>query len=162
MNKVYDRIFVGCDYECFEDKEGWVTVHACKHPCHCRAVGYRGSLSPDHPSYLIHPPKDYLKSNNLYLNIIDVENPKYFDKLLFESSLEFIEYHWNKGKKIFIHCNIGESRSPSIALLFLAKKLRVINDKSYEMAKKDFLKIYPLYYPNNGIRIYLEKHWREL
>ena len=156
MKEVYNRVFVGCDSECFENKKGWVTVHACKSPCHQRAVGYRGNLPPNHPNYLVKE-----KANNLYLNIIDPPVPL-FKMRLFTEFLMFIRHHWNEGKKVLIHCNKGDSRAPSLALLFLAKDTGVISNESYEKAKEEFIKIYPAYLPGRGIQIYLRDHWGEL
>jgi hypothetical protein len=45
-------------------------VHACKSPCHRRAVGYQGSLPPEHPHDLMRW-HDY----DLYLNLIDPPTP---------------------------------------------------------------------------------------
>jgi len=154
--KVHDRLFIGNDSDCFTHKDGWVTVHACKSPCHQYAVRYKGNLPRDHPNYLIKE-----DCENLFLNIIDPPQPL-FMMPLFTVSLEFIDRNWASGKNILIHCNKGESRSPSIALLFLAKKLGVINSVSYDSAKTDFIKIYPTYNPGSGIKIYLTKHWMEI
>jgi predicted protein tyrosine phosphatase len=59
---------------------------------------------------------------DLYLNIIDPPVPL-FKPPLFSSFLVFADKHWRSGKKLLIHCNQGESRAPSLALLFLEKKL---------------------------------------
>lgn len=153
MYRVYDRLFIGCDYECFKNKEGWVTIHACKSPCHQKAVGYRGNLPRSHPNYLV-----LKRNNNLYLNMIDPPRPL-FMMPLFTKFLKFAKLHWREGKKIFIHCNKGESRAPSLALLFLAKNIGVISNESYEKAKEEFIKIYPNYMPGMGIQIYLRENW---
>ncbi len=155
MKEIYERVFVGCDYECFENKKGWVTVHACKSPCHQRAVDYRGSLPQNHPNYLV-----LKRENNLYLNIIDSPAPLFMMPLFIEF-LRFIKCHWSEGKNVLIHCNQGESRAPSLALLFLAKDIGLISNESYEKAKKEFMKIYLSYSPGTGIQIYLRNHWRE-
>lgn len=155
MKEVYDRVFVGRDYECFENMKSWVTVHACKSPCHQRAVGYRGSLPKNDPNYLV-----LRRGNNLYLNIIDPPVPL-FKMPLFTEFLRFVRHHWGEGKKVLIHCNQGESRAPSLALLFLAKDIGIISNDSYEKAKKDFMRIYPHYSPGKGIQIYLQNQWRE-
>ena len=73
--------------------------------------------------------------------------------------MEFAKKYYNDGKKIVIHCNLGQSRAPSLALLFMAKHLKTISDKSYGLAKKEFSHIYPNYDPGNGIQIYLDKNW---
>lgn len=144
---------MGTELECMENKEGWAIIHACKSPCHQRAVGYRGSLPQSHPNYLV-----LKKENDLYLNMIDPPQPL-FMMPLFTEFLKFTMRNWKTGKTVFIHCNKGESRAPSLALLFLAKGLKSIRAKSYEEAKEDFMKIYPHYMPGAGIQIYLRNNW---
>ena len=56
-----------------------------------------------------------------------------------------------------IHCNQGISRSPSIGLLYLAVK-GIIKNENYNIAKEDFIKIYPKYEPS-GIKEFLEINW---
>lgn len=155
MQEVYKRLFVGCDFECFDSKEGWVTIHACKSPCHQRAVGYRGSLLSNHPNYLV-----LERNNNLFLNIIDPPKPL-FKMPLFKEFLRFTKFHWDKFKNVFIHCNEGESQAPSLALLFLAKHIGVISNESFLKSKQDFMKIFPFYKPGEGIQIYLQTYWNE-
>ena len=62
-----------------------------------------------------------------------------------------------KGEKVLIHCNQGISRSPSIGLLYLAVK-GIIKNENYNIAKEDFIKIYPKYEPS-GIKEFLEINW---
>jgi len=155
MYKIYERLYIGCDHECFDKKEEWVTVHACKSPCHQRAVGYRGSLPSNHPNYLV-----LKKDNNLYLNMIDPPRPLFLIPL-FTEFLRFSRRYWTEGKNIFIHCNKGESRAPSLGLLFLAKEIGSISNKSFGKAKEEFIKIYPGYMPGSGIQIYLHNNWEK-
>lgn len=154
MKEVYDRLFVGSDTDCFNDRAGWVVVHSCK-TCHQKAVRYKCSLPKTHPNYLV-----LERGNNLYLNMIDPPGPL-FMMPLFTEFLRFIRQHWKDGKNILIHCNRGESRAPSLALLFLAKDIGVISNQNYSKSKSDFLKHYPPYSPGKGIQIYLGNHWRE-
>lgn len=154
MFEVYPSLFVGGEGDCLcSRKDKWATVHACKTPCHQRAVGYTGSLSPNHPYYLI-----YETSNDLFLNIIDPPRPM-FPLTLFTKSLDFIDNHI-KAQKVLVHCNNGLSRAPSIALLFLAKKVRKISNDSFEQAVQDFRKLYPYYRPGRGLVIYLHQNWQ--
>ncbi len=156
MVEVQKRIFVGNDFECFTEKEGWVTVHACKFPCHVRAVGYYNKLPKDHPNYLVKE-----DDNNLFLNMIDPDKP-YFKKESFAAFFEFAKKHYEDGKSIFIHCNRGESRAPSLALLFMLKYLSVIGNDSFENAKSNFLKVYKTYRPGMGISSYLTNNWETI
>ena len=159
MIKLHENLFVGDGNDCFyEDKPDWVVVHACKHPCHQRAVGYSGNLNRLHPNYLI-----LSKENHLYLNMVDMSMPlsHEFTLPIISTTLDFIEKNIG-SKKVLIHCNLGRSRSPALALLFLAKRKNVISNKGYQNAKEDFVKIFPSYQPGKGIESYLIDYWDEL
>ena len=155
MIGISERIFVGSEADHRTGDDDWAIVHACKSPCHQRAVGYRGNLQSSHPNYLV-----LEEENDLYLNIIDPPGPLFMPPL-FTSFMDFGTRHWEQGKKVLIHCNQGESRAPSLALLFLAKFRNEITDESYEKAKTEFQDLYPLYQPGQGIQIYLARHWNE-
>lgn len=105
MKLVHERLYVGTDDECMTYKEGWAIIHACKSPCHQRAVGYRKSLPNTHPHYLV-----YKEGNNLYLNMIDPPGPL-FMMPTFTEFLKFAKDIWDSGKTLLIHCNKGESRA---------------------------------------------------
>ena len=153
MQNVYDRLYIGSLLDCFHQNEGWATVHACKSPCHQRAVGYQGSLPKSDPHYLI-----FERPQNLYLNMIDPPGPLFMPQL-FTEFLKFARYQWEGGQNLLIHCNQGESRAPSLALLFLAKALGALPAESYAAALEEFVKLYPSYSPGQGIRIYLWENW---
>jgi len=155
MFKTYERLYIGTEQDCRYGDNEWAIVHACKSPCHQREVGYRGNLPSTHPNYLV-----LERENDLVLNIIDPPRPLFMPKL-FLDFLSFSEKHWSKGKTLLIHCNLGESRAPSLALLFMAKRLHRISDSSFEEAKSEFTKIFPGYTPGSGIQVYLREHWNE-
>lgn len=158
MVQVYDKIYVGSEQECdFNISDDWAIIHACKHPCHINAVGYKGSLPRSHPNYLI-----FEKDNHLVMNMVDMEqelNPVFTNPIM-EKAMMFIEKHIIK-RKILIHCNQGQSRSPSIALIYLARK-GVINNDSFSAASKEFIKLYPYYQPGIGIAAYINSNWNYL
>jgi hypothetical protein len=153
MRKVYDRLFVGSIGDCSDHKDGWAIVHACKSPCHQKAVGYQGSLPSHHPHYLV-----LERPDNLYLNMIDPAGPLFMPPL-FSEFLRFARLHWEAGKNLLIHCNRGDSRAPSLALLFLSKVVGVLPAEGYWEAWQEFFKLYPNYLPGQGIQIYLNKNW---
>jgi len=153
MIKVHEKIYVGNETDCSDNLPEFGIIHACKNPCHARAVGYQGSLPSTHPHYLF-----YSQNDNLYLNIIDPPIPL-FKIDIFIKYMEFVNMKWNEGKNLLIHCNQGESRAPSLALLFLAKNLGEISSDSFNSAKEDFISIYPAYNPGKGIQIFLEQNW---
>ncbi|MEQ8158311.1 MAG: hypothetical protein GXX80_13265 [Thermotogaceae bacterium] len=156
MTKVCDRLYVGSEADCFHSRPEWAVVHACKHPCHVNAVGYYGSLPKNHPSYL-----SLERGANLYLNIVDPDIPLFMSQT-FVDFTTFTQKHYIEGKNLLIHCNLGESRAPSLALLFMAKGLHVISDRSYEEARKEFQISYPGYKPGLGIARYFADNWDRL
>ena len=156
MKEVLENLYVGNDYDCSLVRTKFSIIHACK-TCHQRALGYKGSLPQSHPYYLI-----YCRENNLYLNLVDMDRallPKYTHPII-KVALDFIRERI-ETEKILVHCNQGQSRSPSIALVYLAQK-GVVSSGSYQEARKDFLKIYPTYMPGIGFRLYLQKYWKEV
>ncbi len=156
MIEVYPNLYVGTDSDCFFDsRDDWVVVHACKYPCHQKAVGYHGNFSPTHPNYLV-----LERGSHLFLNMIDPNTPL-FKPALFDSALSFID-RYLPTRKVLIHYNKGNSRAPSLALLYLAKHARVINSENYATATKDFRTKFPGYQPGRGIQIYLTEHWTQI
>jgi len=155
MLEIRERLFIGSGIDCRNGDDDWAVVHACKSPCHQRAIGYKGNLSPSHPNYLV-----LEEDNDLFLNMIDPPKPLFMPQL-FISFLEFSSSQWSKEKNILIHCNQGESRAPTLAMMFMAKHLKEIPNSSYFDARKEFEKLYAGYRPGNGIQIYLNQKWNE-
>jgi predicted protein tyrosine phosphatase len=157
MIEVSKNLFVGSEGDCFNNREGWVVIHACKHPCHQIKVGYMGSLPKHHPRYLIDE-----DSNNLYLNLVDMEkelSTEFTDPII-KKAMEFIENNIS-SKKVLIHCNLGESRAPSIALIYLAKA-GLVPKEDCKTAVEEFKKHYPIYSPKTGIMLYIKNNWKSL
>jgi hypothetical protein len=156
MQEVYERVFVANDQSCRRGDDEWAVVHACKIPCHQRAVGYQGSLHKTHSNYLA-----LIEGSNLFMNIIDPPVPL-FMPASFTCFLGFSDKHWLAGKKLLIHCNKGESRAPSLALLFLAKCRSALNKDSYQSARLQFEARFPNYNPGKGIQTYFAQKWNEM
>jgi hypothetical protein len=127
------------------------TIHCCKHPCWLTAT----SQDNIPPSYLV-----YEKGEDLYLNMIDPDVPFFQDSLFVRAAL-FIDKHLQAGRKVIIHCNQGVSRSPSVALVYMARK-GMLPIASYNIAKTEFEKRFPLYNPGLGIQTYFRNRWEEL
>jgi len=156
VQEIYERVIVTNDLSCTRGNDEVAVIHACKSPCHQGAVGYRGKLPSTHPNYLV-----LEQEYNLFLNIIDPPVPLFMPPL-FTEFLAFANKHWSQGRKLLIHCNQGESRAPSLAMLFLAKGVFAIPDTSYEVARSEFEKLYPRYNPGKGIETYFSKNWTQL
>ncbi len=153
-------MFVGGERDCIETKgsEKWAVVHACKHPCHQNAVGYSGSLPQSHLNYLT-----YRENRDLYLNMVDMDRKQDHEymKPVVSSALDFVE-NYIGSNKVLIHCNKGESRSPALAMLYLAKRENAIEKDTYSEAKQDFQELYPRFNPSLGIDLYLQDYWQQL
>lgn len=156
MYEVFERVWVANDQFCRSGGGEWAVVHACKSPCHQRAVDYRGSLPSSHPNYL-----SLNRGPDLYLNLIDPPRPLFMPSS-FAVFLDFADAEWAAGRKLLIHCNQGESRAPSLALLFMAKRRSALDDTSYLAARGEFEQIYKNYRPGAGIQTYFSEKWQEL
>lgn len=74
--------------------------------------------------------------------------------------LEF--FHTNiPTYNILFTCDQALSRSPSVALLYLAKYVQVISNTNYTDARYEFTRLYPRYQPS-GIAEFLTAHWDEI
>lgn len=87
MKEIFERVYIGNESCCRLGDEDWAVVHACKHPCHQKAVGYTGNLPKDHPFYLVKE-----DGGNLYLNIVDPKIPLFMPPT-FTNFLRFAEEH---------------------------------------------------------------------
>jgi hypothetical protein len=155
MIKIDKNLYVGnlIDYDNVQNDPNFYFIQACKEPCHRNAVGYTGrSVEKTHPEYLFAN-----RPNRLILNMVDTPTGKYFDKILFDKSIEFINKHVKLNQDVLIHCNQGMSRSPSIGLLYLAMTKK-INSTTFSSAKEEFIRIYPEYNPS-GVQEFLIDNW---
>jgi hypothetical protein len=140
----------------------WAVVHACKDPMHRSMVGYTGRGCPkESPEYLWAE-----RGNRLALNIVDAPKPEFFDKVMIDKALDFIDEKLKAGMKVLVHCNQGESRSPSIALLYvLSRGIKSTGEylrdgDTLEDCEAEFMKVYPEYNPGAGIRGFMKEHWQ--
>lgn len=160
MIEIHSRLFVGTeiDYETHVRREAnWWVVHACKEPYHRQLLGYSGRGAPKgHPEYLL-----ARRDKRLFLNLVDVDDPNYVAKEIIDAALSFIGEGLKSGERVLVHCNLGESRSPSIGLLYLAARTRSLPSASLTEAEAQFRTIYPLYNPKAGMRGFLLRHWAE-
>jgi hypothetical protein len=158
MKEILHNLFVGnqVDYDGSSFNDEWSFVLAAKEPWHRKMVGYTGrACDKAHPEYLM-----ARRYNILVLNLVDAPKAEFFDKRIIDAALDFIEEQLNASKKVLICCNQGESRSPSIVLLYLIKQ-GIIKGSTFENCEAAFMKVYPEYNPGAGIRGFVKEHWRE-
>ncbi|HHU80045.1 MAG TPA: dual specificity protein phosphatase family protein [Acholeplasmataceae bacterium] len=134
----------------------WVILHCCKDPFHKELVGYRGNLNSSHPNYSY-----IIKGNRMALNLVDMDfySPNYleFNYNMFTTAFSFLDNN-SSDKKILIHCNQGESRGPSLTMLYL-KHVGYFKEDSYLSAKIKFYQMYPKFNPKRNIITNIEVLW---
>ena len=156
MHLVHNGLYIGDQTDCRHGDDSLAVIHACKHPCHQQAVGYSGNLSPAHPDYLV-----LEDGHDLFLNLIDPPVPM-FKVESFTAFLDFARRQVEDSRDILVHCNMGQSRAPSLAMLALAKARGVLPDGSFEEAVAAFRDLWPSYSPGSGIRVFLTSAWGEI
>lgn len=159
MIEIYKNIFVGSenDYYSITNIQEWAILHCCKHPFHCSFVGYKGSLASSHPDYALKR-----LGNEMALNLVDMDkysaNYLDFNKSMFEKVFNFLDEYRVKDYKILIHCNQGESRAPTLAMLYVAK-LGGYGYKNFEDTVEEFRLVYPNYQPKTNIYLTVQNLW---
>jgi hypothetical protein len=156
MQLIHPGLFIGDLSACHPGSPSLAVVHACKSPCHQRALNYTGSLSPQHPNYLF-----LQRSYDLFLNLIDPPVPL-FQLESFRLFLLFAAEQTAAARPLLIHCNQGESRAPSLALLLIAVQHKAIPSASYAEARAAFESLYPGYKPGAGLVAFLASNWSHL
>jgi len=164
MKEVFKNLWCGSQWDYINKFDmgdtDWAILHACKEPYHRNFVRYTGRGCPkDSPEYLWALRHDGC-SSRLALNIVDAPKPEFFDKSMIDKALEFIEQKLGEGLKVLVHCNQGESRSPSLCLLYLIKH-GIIKGDTLEDCEAEFMGLYPEYNPGTGMRGFVKQHWRE-
>ena len=154
--EVFGNLFVGSqeDEIAIRQQSGWYFIHACKEPYHRQALGYSGRGAPkSHPEYLV-----AVRNSRLILNLVDVDDVAYVPSEIIDTALAAI--HQNIGhSRVLVHCNQGASRSPAIALLYMAKFTDRFTSMSSETATQEFRRIYPAYAPGMGMAEYIRINW---
>lgn len=157
MIEVHENLYVGAeiDEKSIRGRAGWFIIHACKEPYHRHALGYTGKgASKDHPEYLIAH-----REGRLILNLVDVEDVRFISPIIIDAALDAV--HSNiVERKVLIHCNQGQSRSPAIALLYLVRHTRRLDGLSVDQALARFTEIYPPFNPARGMMNYIRMNWQ--
>jgi len=154
--EVYKDVFVGDGGSLGIVAENCFILYCAKEPWHRQMVGYVGRGAPKNSYEYLFARRD----NRMALNMVDASNPKFFSKEMILAGLNFLEEGYVARRKLFIVCNQGESRSPSMAMLFVFKRI-LKNGTSFEDAEIEMKRVYPAYNPANGIRGHLQQYWNE-
>lgn len=161
MFELFKNVYIGneADYYQIQNTPDWAVLHCCKHPFHCLFVGYKGNLSPMHPDYALKR-----LGNEMALNLVDMDrfSPTYldFNRKMFEVAFAFLDEYREKRYKILIHCNQGESRAPTLGMLYVAR-LGAYNYVGFEESVQRLRMVYPQYAPKNNIYQTVAALWQD-
>ncbi len=151
-------LFVGTKEEYYTAKHKGMKIvcalnRAKGYVTHQSVVGWQGrGCNPDNPYYLVKREND-----SIYLNMIDAEDPKYVNDEMINPALDFIHQHLRIGNEVFVYCSLGESRSPSIALMYLLEQdLIEKNESTISLFRNDY---YPFFNPKQGNLLYIKRRW---
>ena len=153
MREMFDRIWVGGLDDCVPGTDRRVVIHACKDPCHRRRVGYTRPLPPTHDHYLA-----VEDARDLFLNLIDPPIPL-FKIESFLAAMAFVETH--AAREILIHCNKGDSRAPTLAVL-VARWRRLYPLETWEEATALMPRQDERFRPGRGLDTFMAEHWKTL
>jgi len=156
MIEVHQGLFVGDEFDeqQIRDQAEWFVIHACKEPYHRRLLGYSGGGAPKtHPEYLI-----ARREGRLFLNLVDAPNVNFIPAAIIDAAVDAIRDNIGTSK-VLVHCNQGHSRSPTIALLYLAKHTDQFQGLGIEDALRAFQILYPPYLPARGVTDYARINW---
>jgi len=165
--QVYDGLFVGNGYDTY--KFAGSILHCAKNPWFDDAAANinlleklgdpRGVLAPPTYPCLLNRNVILVEYNEMALNMVDVADPSYFSDEMVNSGLQFISDRMADGDPVLVHCNMGVSRSPSMAFLWMFE--HGFLDDDYETACEDFQDLYPDWFPGAGIKGYLDKRCKK-
>jgi hypothetical protein len=156
MIEVHYNLHVGseADEQAIRGVAGWFIIHACKEPYHRRALGYSGrAAARNHPEYLI-----ARRPGRLILNLIDVDDVAYIPPEIIDAAIFGIRDNISAGN-VLVHCNQGQSRSPTIAFLYLVKFSDLFRGQDIGTAIETFKTLYPPYNPAQGMADFIAKYW---
>jgi len=147
MINVYNgKLFVGNQYELSEIGNDFNIIHAAKDPFHKNLEGYHGTKCPQDKYY-------YEDMSQASLCIIDFPKAfqwEWFPEDMLSSTMKFIDKSFEENKKVFIHCNQGLSRAPSIAFMYLVSR-GLMKEDTFESNLNYFYELYPDYKPADAI-----------
>lgn len=144
--KVHDAIFVGNGSDVY--KFAGSILHCARDPWFSEATKHKPLLMISRNVFSIY-------YNEMALNMVDAQHPKYFSDEMINAGLDFITERLAEGDAVLVHCQEGISRSPSLTMLWLFEH-GFLND-DFKNACVEFKELYPPWKPNHGIFEYVRR-----
>lgn len=165
MTRIVNNLYVGTIEDIPLAKSlNYSILGCCKDPLHRQHARLQGASEEGYVTKAMpSTEKEYLyaeREHALYLNLIDPKDMKYIPDECINKALDFIDKELQDRKDVLIVCNKAESRSPSIALMWIIKNT-TLGLYPYEQVIMEFKQVYPNYNPGNGMKDYVRKFWEE-
>lgn len=162
MIEVIPGLYVGSqnDYAAAKANNKMKVISAAKEPWHREALGYTGRAAPkEDPEYLV-----AYRPRHVILNLVDPNDAKWIPREVIDAAVDEIAGGLDDGLDVLVHCNQGESRAPSIALLFLLTDSHNADtfhgcengDEVMDVFRQEF---YPDYNPSEGFTQFVRDNW---
>ena len=76
------------------------------------------------------------------------------------SAFSFLDEYKDKGYRLLIHCNQGESRAPTLGMLYVAR-FGAFNYVDFNASKYKLRSLYPSYNPKQNIYMTVKSLWSD-
>lgn len=158
MLKLTDHLYLGRCLESPHASQGRRTLlYVCHWPCGRADTRYEAL--PECPAAAA-VTRGSENGRLKFLDLVNVEIPHYRTADMM-AILDLIDSKLSFGDVVLIS-ERAESRAPSLALLWLAFRGRLISRSSFAAARSDFTRLCPDYIPWPGWVIFLEQEWDAL
>ena len=139
--------------------EYWAIVHATQ-THHYKFFGWdqkTNKPNKNHIHYIVYERQNHMSLNWVdgYAYLYNWSGPETFIKVL-----NFID-RWIPERNVLVYSDKGRTRAPTLALLYLAKRLKTIPGDSFMSAYDAFVRLYPGYLPG-GIGEYVSNKWASI
>jgi protein-tyrosine phosphatase len=134
------------DYQNLSDKQDFTIVHFCK-------SSYLKNRSNKAKIQLTK--RIFELDGELFVDILDESYTEYFEVDLFQSVIDWLD----QRQQVLVHCDYGQSRSPSFCMLYGSKVLQVLPTDFLDCVRA-IKSIQPDFVSPSGISKFLKINWK--
>jgi hypothetical protein len=148
MIKVTEKLYIARCSESVQNRlPAAAHIYCCQQPCSRTSAQLPPALctagAPEAPRE--------------FISLVNTEIP-YYQAADFNHHLDLLDRRLHGGEVVLLSEH-GESRAPSLALLWMVFRGKLLSKSSFAAARADFSRIYPKYLPWPGWVIFFEQEW---
>lgn len=166
MYKIINHLYVSkVEAILLAEQANFSILGCCKEPLHRKHARVRGSnkegyitksIPQDEPEYFFAE-----RDHALYCNLVNSYKADLIPDNVIQRALQFIDDELLQDRNVLVVGNRGESRSASIAFMYLISSGYFSECKTFNEAYAKFHRIYPLYSPEKGFYEYTERFFND-